>query len=111
MARDSVCMCQLGIWKAEYPVLAGPLGRGIAETSNSNPARQSPLDGGFDQIGREERERDRHIDLADAAFFARSDLLDIGDGASNDLFEPATTTGDRCDKRGAGLGADRATVL
>ena len=66
----------LRIWKAEYPVLTRPLGRGIAETSNSNPARQTTFDGGFDQIGCEKGERDRHVDLADAAFFARGDLLD-----------------------------------
>jgi hypothetical protein len=30
MARDSVCICQLGIWETKRRVLAGPLGRGIA---------------------------------------------------------------------------------
>ena len=86
-ATGEVCVGTLGnadlwIWKAKYPVLTRPLGRGIAETSNSNPARQTTFDGGSDQIGCEKGERDRHIDLADAAFFARSDLLDIGDVAA-----------------------------
>ena len=51
------------------------------------------------------------LTCADAAFFARSDLIDTGDGAGNDLIKPATTTRDGCDKCGAGLGADRATIL
>jgi hypothetical protein len=46
-----------------------------------------------------------------AASFARSNLLDAGDCAGNDLFQPATTTRDGCDKCGAGLGANRSTVL
>ena len=85
----------LWIWKAKYPVLTRPLGRGIAETSNSNPARQTTFDGGSDQIGCEKGERDRHVDLAGAAFFARSDLLDISHLAARDFIEPAPTAGDQ----------------
>jgi hypothetical protein len=59
---------------------------------------------------REERERDCHIDLSNAAFFARSNLLDT-DGAGNDLIKPTPAARDRCDKRGASLSADRASVL
>src|SRR6516162_1565721 len=36
------------------------------------------------EVGCEERKRDRHIDLSNAAFVASSNLLDIGHGASND---------------------------
>ena len=71
----------------------------------------SSLNGSLHELRREERERDRHIDLADAAFFPRSDLIHTGDGAGNDFFKPAPTARDGCDKCGAGLGADRATVL
>jgi hypothetical protein len=49
------------------------------------------------EFGREERERDRHIDLSNAAFIPRSDLLDTGDGAGNHFVKPAPTTRDRCD--------------
>ena len=84
----------LRTWKAEDPVLTRPLGRGIAETGNSNPAWEATFDGGFDQMGCEKGERDRHVDLADAAFFARGDLLDIGHLAGRDFIEPALTTGD-----------------
>ena len=97
--------------QTEHRVLAGPLGRGIAETSDADAARQSSLNGSLHEFRREERERDRHVDLADAAFFACSDLIDTGDGAGNDLFKPAPTTRDGCDKCGAGLGADRASGL
>jgi hypothetical protein len=57
------------------------------------------------------RERDRHIDLSNAAFIPRSDLLDTGDGAGNHFIKPAPTTRDRCDQRGARLGANRSTVV
>ena len=36
---------------------------------------QTTFDGGFDEVGCEERERDGHIDLTHAAFLARGDLL------------------------------------
>ena len=97
--------------QTEHRVLARPLGRSIAETSDADAARQSSLNGSLHEFRCEKRERDRHIDLANAAFFACSDLLDTGDGASNDLFKPATTTGDGCDKSGAGLSANRPRIL
>ena len=92
-------------------MLAGPFGRSIAQTSDADAARQSSLDGGLHEFRREECERDRHIDLSNAAFFARSDLIDTDDRASNDLIKPATTARDRCNKCGAGFGADRSTIL
>jgi hypothetical protein len=97
--------------QTEHRVLARPLGRGIAQASNANAVRQSSFDGGLDEIGREERERDRHIDLSNAAFLARINLLDTGDGAGNNLIKPTPTTCDRCNERHAGLGADRSTVV
>jgi hypothetical protein len=65
--------------------LARPLGRSIAQTRDADPARQSPLDGSLHEFGREEGERDCHIDLPKAAFVPRGNLLDSGDGAGNDL--------------------------
>jgi hypothetical protein len=41
---------------------------------------------------REERERDRHIDLSNAPFVAGSNLLDTGQGASNNLIKPDATS-------------------
>jgi hypothetical protein len=43
--------------------LAGPLGRGIAQAAHADAARQSSLNGSLHEFRREERERDRHIDL------------------------------------------------
>src|SRR6202795_4080060 len=99
------------IRQTEHRVLARPLGRSIAQTSDADAARQSSLDGSLHEFRREERERDRHIDLSNAAFFACRDLLDAGDSANNDIFKPATTAGDGCDKWGAGLSANRPTVV
>jgi hypothetical protein len=62
----------------EHRVLPRPLGRSIAQPSDGDAARQSSLDGCLHEFGREERERDRHIDLSNAAFIPRSDLLDTG---------------------------------
>ena len=46
--------------------------------------------------------------MSNAAFVPRSDLFDTGDGAGNDLIKPTSATRDRCDERGAGLGANWA---
>jgi hypothetical protein len=42
-----------------------------ARSSSGKTARQATFDCRFDQVGREERERDRHVDLPDTASFAR----------------------------------------
>ena len=89
--------------------MAGPLGRSIAETSDADTPGQSSFDGRLHQPRCEERQRNRHIDLANATLFTRSNLLDT-DGTGNDLIKPTTAACDRCDKRGAGLSADRASV-
>jgi hypothetical protein len=97
--------------QTEHRVLARPLGRSIAQTRDANPARQSPLDCSLHEFGREECERDCHIDLSNAAFVARSNLLDTGDGAGNDLIKPTPAARNCRDERGAGLGAYRSTVV
>src|SRR6266566_4119504 len=74
--------------QTEHRILAGPLCRSIAETHDANPPRQSSFDGGLHEIGREESERDRHIDLSNAASLPCSDLLDTRDGAGNNLIKP-----------------------
>src|SRR5207249_12020479 len=88
-----------------------PLGRSIAEASDADAARQSSFDGSLHEVGREERERDRHIDLSNAAVVADSNLLDTGHGASNNLIKPTPAARDRCNKRGAGLGANGSKIL
>src|SRR6266446_468619 len=81
--------------QTEHRVLARPLGRRIAQTRDADPARQSPLDGSLHEFGREEGERDCHIDLPKAAFVPRGNLLDSGDGAGNDLSKPTSAARDR----------------
>src|SRR6266481_1474841 len=97
--------------QTEHRVLAGPLGRSIAQASDADAARQSSFDGSLHELGREERERDRDIDLSNAPFVAGSNLLDAGHGASNNLIKPPPAARDRCDEYGAGLGANRSTVV
>src|SRR5258707_15305432 len=92
--------------QTKHRVLARPLGRSIAEASDADAARQSSFDGSLHEVGREERERDRHIDLSDAAFVAGSNLLDTGHGAGDNLIKPTSAARDRCDECGAGLGAN-----
>ena len=90
--------------------MAAPLGRSIAETSDADASGQSSFDGSLHQRGREESQRNRHTDLSNAAFFARGNLIDT-EGAGNDLIKPTPAVRDRCDKLGAGLSADRASIL
>ena len=65
--------------KAEDVILPGPFGRQIGEAGYPHPVRKPPLYSGSDQIRREERKRDRHIDLADAAapLFAMLSVLAV----------------------------------
>ena len=97
--------------QTEHRVLARPLGRSIAQASDADATRQSSFDSRLHEFRHEERERDRHIDLSNAACLPRSDLLDTGDAAGNDLTKPTPATRDRCNKRGAGLGANGSKTV
>jgi hypothetical protein len=44
--------------KAEHLVLAGPFGWQVGEAGNSHPIREPAVDGGLDEIEREEGKRD-----------------------------------------------------
>ena len=63
--------------KAERLVLAGPFGRQVAESGDSHAPWKPPLDGGSYKIGREERKRDGHVDLPQAASLALCDAFHI----------------------------------
>jgi hypothetical protein len=63
--------------------LSGPFGWHIAEAGDIRFARQSARDGRTDEIGREKRERDRHVDLADAFGFKKDRLVAVS--AKSDL--------------------------
>jgi hypothetical protein len=64
--------------ESERLELLGPFSRQIAEPLDTDAAGQAALYGSFDKIGRKEGERDRHIDLPDAAFLARAKFGDVG---------------------------------
>jgi hypothetical protein len=67
------------------------------EASDADAARQLSFDGSLHQFGREERQRDRQIDLSSATFVACGNLLGTGDDAGNDLIKSTLTTRDGCD--------------
>jgi hypothetical protein len=45
-------------------MLLGPFSRKVGETGNTHAMRESTVNCRFDEIRREKRERDRHVDLA-----------------------------------------------
>jgi hypothetical protein len=55
--------------------LSGPFRGRVAESLDTNAARQTTFDCCFDEVRCEERQRDSHIDLSHAAFLACGDLL------------------------------------
>ena len=57
--------------------LSSPFRGRVAESLDTDTARQTTFDRCFDEVGCEERERDGHIDLSHAAFLACGDLLDV----------------------------------
>jgi hypothetical protein len=67
--RLGLCVSNLELMgeKAEHLVLLGPCGGQVGEAGNAHAMRKSTVNRRFDEIGREERKRDRHVDLADAA--------------------------------------------
>src|SRR5438034_11137930 len=82
--------------------------------SSSQPAdaaRQSSFDGSLHEVGREEREGDGTIDLSNAEIVPCRNILETGRGASKNLIKPTPAARDRCDEYGAGLGANRSTVM
>lgn len=87
--------------------LAAPLRGRLAQPFNADAAGQATLDGGLDQIRGKEGERDRHVDLTDAAAFTRRDLVDASDRTGDNFGEPAPAARNRGHKPGAALGAFR----
>ena len=64
--------------KSKHLVLAGPFGGQVGETDNSHAVREPSINGRLDQVGREEGERDCHVDLARSATFASGDAFSRG---------------------------------
>ena len=72
---------------------------------------EPPFDGGLDEVGCEEGERDRHVDLAHAAALALGDDFDACRGAGDEFIEPAAAAGDGGNQERTALGADRTGVF
>jgi hypothetical protein len=83
--------------------LPAPFGWRIAEPLDTDAAGQTTFDRCLDKAGREEGERDRHVDLPDAAFFADADFLDGGHSTGDDIVEPLAAFGDSADEACAAL--------
>ena len=93
------CQCRLLLRiETERFELPTPFGGSVAQPLDVDASRQAALDRGSDQVGREEGERDRHVDMADAALLAQSNLLSFSDGAGDDLVQPATAFRDGSDQ-------------
>src|SRR5258706_8349776 len=89
-AETSEADAQLFRVESERRELSAPLSRGIAEPLDADAAGQAAFNGCLDQIGREEGERDGHIDLSSAAFLARAKLCDRGHPTQDNIIQPST---------------------
>jgi len=97
--------------KAKHLVLLGPCGGQVGEAGNAHAMRKSTFNRRFDEIGREERKRDRHIDLAHAAFLACCDMLYVGYRARDELIEPTTAACDCVDQSHPPLDPSRTNFV
>jgi choline dehydrogenase-like flavoprotein len=71
--------------------------RWITEPLDTDAAGQAAFHSCFDEIGREEGQRDGHTDLPNAAVLASAKIYDRGDPTRDYIIEPLTTAGDRAD--------------
>src|SRR6202165_2686408 len=74
--RDPGSALQLFRIESERLKLPAPFSRRIAKPLDADAAGQATFHGCFDKVGREEGERDGHIDLPNAALLARVKLCD-----------------------------------
>jgi hypothetical protein len=84
--------------KSECLELLAPFGRQIPETLDADAAGQAAFYGGSDEIGSEEGERNRQIDLPNAALLAGAQFGDGGYSTRDHILQPPTTSGDGADQ-------------
>jgi hypothetical protein len=89
--------------EAESFELLRPFRWWIAEPLDADAAGQPTFYGCLDKIGREEGERDRHVDFPDAALFADADFLDCRHSTGDHIVEPLAAFGDGADEACASL--------
>src|SRR5829696_5349002 len=97
--------------EAEQLVLPRPFGRQIAKPHEAHAVRQSALDCGLDEIGREKGERDRHVDLAYATPLSICDAFGRCRCVGDEFVKPTPSACNRCDQPRSSLGAYGAYVL
>jgi len=76
---------------AQHLVLLGPFGGQVGEAGNAHAMWKSTVNRRLDEIGREERERDRQVDLADAAPLAFGNCFGGGYPVSCEFIEPTAS--------------------
>ena len=90
--------------------LAAPFGWSVAKAFDSDATGQAAFNSSPHQIGCEEGERDRHVDVTDAALFADGHLFNISDRSGDDLIQPSTSPSDGIHKAPASLSALRSDI-
>src|SRR5256885_12267447 len=97
--------------EAKHQVLTRPFGRHIAQPDDSHSVWKPSINGRLHEVGREEGERDRHVDPPHTASFAICDAFGIRTRIGHELMKPSAAPRNRCDQERAVLGADRTGVL
>jgi hypothetical protein len=77
--------------ETKHLVLLGPCGGQVGEAGNAHATRKSTINRRLDEIGRKEGQRDRHIDLADAAPLAFGNCFGRGRNVSCKFIEPTAS--------------------
>src|SRR3979490_2899375 len=80
--------CRSICGKPDDFVLPRPFDGQITKARDPQAAGQMPIDCGFDEIGRKESQRYRHVDLTGAASSAVGDALGRGRRILDQLLEP-----------------------
>ena len=97
--------------KSEGLVLPRPFDGQITQARDPQAVRQMPVDCGFDEFGRKECQRDRHIDLACAASSAVGDGVGCGGGIFHEFLEPKSPLRNRSNQRPFRVRANGTPVL
>ena len=85
-----------------------PCRRKFAQLFETDATWQSTFNGRLGECGREEGQRQCHVDVAHAASLAHRDRLGICRRIRNEFIKPAPAAGNRCDQRSASLQLHRA---
>src|SRR5215207_8112795 len=78
--------------------LVRPLGRWVAQTGLADATGQAAFDCRLDKIRRNERHRDRHVHMTNAALVVCGNLLNPGCRAGYQLLQPSPAARDRLDQ-------------